>query len=245
MFKDKLVQLRLAKGVTQAEIAHSIGVSPATIGNYEQGTRIPRNQEVWNKLAEYFEVSIDYLQEHTEIPYTSKQQHAINVHPSSKKPPKKQPFHQYLQYRTDIPIFFNGVNISTFVFSDDETLELTDEQFSSYIMFDIQSNLALFARRMLLTILYDIKAMSYDNLVAECPAILEKLENFVIYNYRKIWNNIDKSLPKADSSLESLQLLLSACITIDKIAQNHYTLVPLDDNFDWLPEKFCKTSNNG
>ena len=54
-------QLRLDKGVTQSDIANVIGVSSATIGNYEQGTRKPRKSETWEKIADYFGVSIDYL----------------------------------------------------------------------------------------------------------------------------------------------------------------------------------------
>lgn len=61
MFKDRLRQLRIERNLTQAEIAKAIGVSSATIGNYEQGTREPRNNEMWQKLADYFNVSVDYL----------------------------------------------------------------------------------------------------------------------------------------------------------------------------------------
>lgn len=61
MFEDKIKQLRLDKGVTQSNIAKAIGVSPDIIGNYEQGTREPRNNIMWQKLAAYFGVSVDYL----------------------------------------------------------------------------------------------------------------------------------------------------------------------------------------
>lgn len=63
MFKDRLKQLRVERNLTQAEIAKAIGVSAATIGNYEQGTREPRNNEMWQKLADYFNVSTDYLRD--------------------------------------------------------------------------------------------------------------------------------------------------------------------------------------
>lgn len=67
MFKDKLKQLRLDKGVTQFDIAKAIGVSPATIGNYEQGTREPRRIETLEKIAEYFGVSVECLMDDNSI----------------------------------------------------------------------------------------------------------------------------------------------------------------------------------
>lgn len=67
MFKDKLKQLRLDKGVTQSDIAKAIGISPATIGNYEQGTREPRRIETLEKIAEYFGVSVECLMDDNSI----------------------------------------------------------------------------------------------------------------------------------------------------------------------------------
>ena len=60
MFKDVLKQLRESRGLTQEELAKIIGTTAGSIGNYEQGTRIPRNP-IMRKIANYFEVSIDYL----------------------------------------------------------------------------------------------------------------------------------------------------------------------------------------
>ena len=61
MFKDKLKQLRTEKGYTQSDVANAIGVTAATIGNYEQGSRQPRGDEAWQKLADFLEVSVDEL----------------------------------------------------------------------------------------------------------------------------------------------------------------------------------------
>lgn len=67
MFKDKLKQLRTERNLTQSDIAKAIGVSPATIGNYEQGTREPRNNEMWQKLADYFNISVDELMDKSSL----------------------------------------------------------------------------------------------------------------------------------------------------------------------------------
>ena len=60
MFKDVLKQLREEKGLTQELLAHELGLSSGSIGNYEQGSREPRNK-IMRKIADYFGVSIDYL----------------------------------------------------------------------------------------------------------------------------------------------------------------------------------------
>lgn len=73
MFKDRLRQLRIERNLTQAEIAKAMGVSAATIGNYEQGTREPRNNEMWKKLADYFGVSIDYLMDKEDVSKVSEE----------------------------------------------------------------------------------------------------------------------------------------------------------------------------
>lgn len=65
MFKDVLKQLRTNKGVTQEDVAKALGVSTATIGNYELGIRIPKDDKMWMQLANFFNVSVDYLMGNT------------------------------------------------------------------------------------------------------------------------------------------------------------------------------------
>lgn len=55
----KLKQLRREKNVTSEEVAIAIGIKPATYRRYEIDTNPKR--ETFVKLAEYFDVSIDYL----------------------------------------------------------------------------------------------------------------------------------------------------------------------------------------
>lgn len=60
MFKDKLAELRKARGLTQQELAKYTGLSRTRIGNYELGIREP-NFETQELLADFFNVRLDYL----------------------------------------------------------------------------------------------------------------------------------------------------------------------------------------
>ena len=58
-----LKKLRKEMDVTQSELGNILGVSPSTIGMYEQGRREP-DRETLLKLANFFHVSTDYLLGH-------------------------------------------------------------------------------------------------------------------------------------------------------------------------------------
>ena len=60
MFRIRLKQLREDSGDSQYTFADKFGVSQSTIGNWEAGKREP-NFETLRKLADYFNVSTDYL----------------------------------------------------------------------------------------------------------------------------------------------------------------------------------------
>lgn len=59
--KNRLRELRKNKNETIDDIAKIIGVSRATINNYERGTHEPK-LETWQKLADYFGVPVGYIQ---------------------------------------------------------------------------------------------------------------------------------------------------------------------------------------
>lgn len=59
-FKDMLKYLRKREGISQAELALRLGITPSAIGNYESGTRKP-SYEIEDAIADYFNVSIDFL----------------------------------------------------------------------------------------------------------------------------------------------------------------------------------------
>ena len=57
-----LKKLREEKGLTQSELGKELGISPSTIGMYEQGRRVP-DVPILKKMSAFFNVSIDYLLE--------------------------------------------------------------------------------------------------------------------------------------------------------------------------------------
>ena len=59
-FPDRLKELRKIKGVTQKQVAESIGISERNYQNLEHGKYNPNHDNII-KLADYFEVSADYL----------------------------------------------------------------------------------------------------------------------------------------------------------------------------------------
>lgn len=56
----RLKEIREHKRITQAELAKALKISPSAVGMYEQGRREP-DHETLNKIADFFNVSIDYL----------------------------------------------------------------------------------------------------------------------------------------------------------------------------------------
>lgn len=66
MFGKRLRILRENKGYNQEKLAKLCGLSTSTIGMYEQGRRQPDNDTLV-KLADIFDVSIDYLLGKTEV----------------------------------------------------------------------------------------------------------------------------------------------------------------------------------
>ncbi len=66
MFKDRLKQLRLDYRYTQLDISKIFMVSLGAVGNWETGKRIP-DTEMLAKIADYFNVSVDYLLGRDEI----------------------------------------------------------------------------------------------------------------------------------------------------------------------------------
>ncbi|WP_300347602.1 helix-turn-helix domain-containing protein [Clostridium sp.] len=65
-FGDRLRQLRIAKELTQEELANQFGLHKTRISQYELNKR-QADDELKKKFAKYFDVSVDYLIYNTEI----------------------------------------------------------------------------------------------------------------------------------------------------------------------------------
>ena len=60
MFGQNLKKLRTSKNLSQSKLSKILGISSSTIGMYEQGRRFP-DQTILTKIADFFDVSTDYL----------------------------------------------------------------------------------------------------------------------------------------------------------------------------------------
>jgi transcriptional regulator with XRE-family HTH domain len=64
---SKIRQLREKMGISQTEAAKRLGIVRTTYSNYEAGNREP-DVDTIKKMAEFFEVSVDYLLGRTDDP---------------------------------------------------------------------------------------------------------------------------------------------------------------------------------
>ena len=61
VFGDRLKNLREEKGITQKDLGKVINISDRVIGYYESNDRFPKDENILKMLADYFDVSVDYL----------------------------------------------------------------------------------------------------------------------------------------------------------------------------------------
>lgn len=67
MFPERLKSLRIQHNLTQKQIAEFLGTSQPSYQNWEKGTRQPSRNTI-QKIADFFNVSTDYLLGKTDIP---------------------------------------------------------------------------------------------------------------------------------------------------------------------------------
>jgi len=60
-FGEKLREQRNKAGLSQEELGKAVGITRRTLINYENGNSYPQDRNVYFKLAEYFNVNVNYF----------------------------------------------------------------------------------------------------------------------------------------------------------------------------------------
>ena len=60
-FGDRLKNLRTERGLTQKELGKQLNISDRVVGYYESNERFPRDPDTIKSIANFFEVTTDYL----------------------------------------------------------------------------------------------------------------------------------------------------------------------------------------
>ena len=75
-FGNNLRTLIEERNTTQKEVANQLNIAPSTLGSYIQNVREP-DFSTLKMIAEYFEVSIDYLLDHNSYQINSKEENEL------------------------------------------------------------------------------------------------------------------------------------------------------------------------
>lgn len=100
----KLKELRLIKGFSQQEIADYLHCTAVTYSRYENGSRSP-SPDLLVKLADYFNVTLDYLLNRENISENGLTQYEISLINASRKADeraKEDALNLLLSHITDI-----------------------------------------------------------------------------------------------------------------------------------------------
>lgn len=80
LFGDRLKILRDEKKLTQTDLANIINISGRVIGYYESNERFPKDQQALVCIANYFNVSLDWLLGRTDIrSFSQDGSHILNI----------------------------------------------------------------------------------------------------------------------------------------------------------------------
>lgn len=71
IFQDRLRRLRAEKGMSQRQIAEHFGITKTNYQNYESGRGMP-SINILDALADFFDVSIDYLFGRSDVPQVAR-----------------------------------------------------------------------------------------------------------------------------------------------------------------------------
>ena len=104
-FPKRLKELRLTHGETQRDLANAIEVGRTTISEYESGKIVPK-QEGLLRIANHFNVSVDYLTGVSDNPATRKQN-------ASDLDALLNTIHHILLDEYDTPVTYEGEQLSS------------------------------------------------------------------------------------------------------------------------------------
>lgn len=100
MLTEILAKLRTAKKITQADLAKKLGIARTTYAGYENGSRKP-DPDTLQKLADVFDVTVDYLLGRSDNPTSSHSTIPNNDFSDTEK--------QILEEMKKYPVFFNDL----------------------------------------------------------------------------------------------------------------------------------------
>ncbi|WP_438466688.1 helix-turn-helix domain-containing protein [Streptococcus pluranimalium] len=86
----RLKELRKEKGITLKELSrilkerYNLIVSDGQLSNYENEKRRPRDESIWNDIADYFEVPVPYLLGYVDSPVFSMEDFVYNLNAQNK-----------------------------------------------------------------------------------------------------------------------------------------------------------------
>jgi transcriptional regulator with XRE-family HTH domain len=60
-FSNVFKTLRIDRGLTQEQLAEQLKITKQAVSHYERGTREPKNQEMYEAIADFFNVDMNYL----------------------------------------------------------------------------------------------------------------------------------------------------------------------------------------
>ena len=63
-FKEVLRALRKDRRLTQEQLADALHITKQAVSHYERGTRSPENIEMYEAIADFFNVDMNYLMGH-------------------------------------------------------------------------------------------------------------------------------------------------------------------------------------
>lgn len=122
MLGNRIRELRNLKDITQEDLSKIIGVTTSMVGMYETDARNP-SYEVLKKIADYFEVTTDYLLGRTEEPTHSGQNATMPI----KRIPERFTSPEEARAYVEKHVILGANGINPYKFDDEKILEFANE----------------------------------------------------------------------------------------------------------------------